>query len=304
MKNMPIENTAHSEKTSKIPAHTTKRSASERSKSSALTLRRMTLALFLVTALAAASSYAETKTQDVRIAFLGEKGGDAWAGAEQGIAEANAQGKFLGLRYVLLQAEDADSVRGLSPSAVIAATSALRMSRLATDVAPIPVLNTTAEDDELRQACEANAFHVIPSFAMREDALFQWRRKSPDGGVRALAWHPLFKKYAAAQLNKRYTETTGRQMNDVSWAGWAAVRIVAESIARGGTSLPEAVGEHMRTELAFDGQKGTDMSFRETGQLRQPLLLVKDTEIVGEAPVRGVVDPSNLDSLGLPGCLK
>ena len=46
------------------------------------------------------------------------------------------------------------------------------------------------------------------------------------------------------------------------------------------------------------------MSFRETGQLRQPLLLVDGDRIVGEAPVRGVVDTTYLDSLGVPFCPK
>jgi len=44
------------------------------------------------------------------------------------------------------------------------------------------------------------------------------------------------------------------------------------------------------------------MSFRDTGQLRQTLLLVENGEIVAEAPVRGVVDPDDLDSLGLRAC--
>jgi hypothetical protein len=47
---------------------------------------------------------------------------------------------------------------------------------------------------------------------------------------------------------------------------------------------------------------GTDMNFRPTGQLRQPLLLVEDGKIAGEAPVRGVAD--DLDSLGNVECEK
>ena len=38
----------------------------------------------------------------VRIAFIGTAAGDAHAGASQGIREANAQGKFLGLNYELV----------------------------------------------------------------------------------------------------------------------------------------------------------------------------------------------------------
>ena len=47
------------------------------------------------------------------------------------------------------------------------------------------------------------------------------------------------------------------------------------------------------------------MSFRVTGQLRQPLLLVENGKLLNEeAPVRGVVDPDDYDSLGITGCSK
>jgi len=46
------------------------------------------------------------------------------------------------------------------------------------------------------------------------------------------------------------------------------------------------------------------MNFRDTGQLRQLILLVEEDKIVGEAPVRGVAKPPTLDSLGLLNCEK
>jgi len=46
------------------------------------------------------------------------------------------------------------------------------------------------------------------------------------------------------------------------------------------------------------------MNFRETGQLRQPILLVEGDKIVAEAPVRGIAKPPTLDSLGLLSCEK
>lgn len=44
------------------------------------------------------------------------------------------------------------------------------------------------------------------------------------------------------------------------------------------------------------------MSFRPNGQLRQPLFLVEGGRIAGEAPVKGVVDIEDLDSLGSNAC--
>ncbi len=93
-------------------------------------------------------------------------------------------------------------------------------------------------------------------------------------------------------------------MNDEAWAGWAAMKLLSDTIVRQPSITGHELINELQTNLAFDGQKGTDLSFRETGQLRQPLLLVADGKIVGEAPVRGVVNPSDLDSLGTQFCAK
>ena len=55
----------------------------------------------------------------------------------------------------------------------------------------------------------------------------------------------------------------------------------------------------------FDGIKGVPQSFRPNGQMRQRLLLVDDNgKIVAEAPIRGVVDGNDLDTLGQVSCGK
>ncbi|MDQ3775994.1 MAG: hypothetical protein M3461_17375 [Pseudomonadota bacterium] len=87
-------------------------------------------------------------------------------------------------------------------------------------------------------------------------------------------------------------------MDDRAWAGWAAVKMVADSVARLGRAEATPLLDYLKTALAFDGQKGVTMSFRKNGQLRQMLLIVEGPRIVGEAPVKGVVDPTHLDSLG------
>lgn len=250
------------------------------------------------------ASAAGAQTTTVRIGFLGEADTDPHFGARQGIAEANAQGKFLGIRYELVTVEDASQAVAIAPSAIVAAVSPLRLLKLSADASGIAVLNVTAPDDELREECQPNLFHTIPSHAMRADALQQWQRKSPQSTAEARAWHHDFKKYAAGQLNQRYAKASRRAMTDEAWAGWAAVKLLADTIARVQTSDAGVLVETLQTDLGFDGQKGIDMSFRDTGQLRQPLLLVEGDSIVGEAPVRGIVGITNLDSLGLPICPK
>ena len=93
-------------------------------------------------------------------------------------------------------------------------------------------------------------------------------------------------------------------MTDIAWAGWAATKLLSDTIARTGSTDADALAEILSSDLAFDGQKGITMSFRNTGQLRQPILLIENDAIVAEAPVRGIVDSSNLDSVGLADCLK
>lgn len=242
----------------------------------------------------------DAAAQTVDILFVGEADTPAHYGARQGLSEANAQGEFLGVTYRLVFADTA----GTNPRAVVAAVNPTRLLRLGEQHRELPVFNVTATETSLREACEPNLFHVIPSRAMLGDAENQWQRKNPGSSARARAWHRTFRKYAASQLNSRYHEQFGQDMEDEAWSGWAAVKLLSDTIVRQPKLTGSQLIEQLQTNLAFDGQKGSDMSFRETGQLRQPLLLVDNDKIVGEAPVRGVVNTSNLDSLGLSFCPK
>ena len=164
------------------------------------------------------------------------------------------------------------------------------------------VLNVAAEDDELRQHCSTNQLHIIPSQQMKADALAQWLEKEPDSKAVAQAWHPKFVKFAARDLNKRYKKAHGIPMDDNAWAGWAAVKMVSDTVARENITERAAILDYLKTQLAFDGQKGLNMSFRKTGQLRQPILIVDGDKILTEAPVRGVAKPPTVESLGLLDC--
>lgn len=249
----------------------------------------------LVSLLASAAAAAQ-QSIDVPLAFVGDADSPAHQGALQGLSEARMQGEFLGQTY-RLDATPADAV------AIVAALPAAALEALAAAHPGIPVLNVAAADDSLRLQCRANLFHVLPSDRMAADAVAQWRQaKSDAAAVSAHAWHPDFEKYAAAQLNKRYTAQFGQAMNDTAWAGWAAVKLVSDTVAREQAAAPAVLLEALHERLAFDGQKGVDMRFRSDGQLAQPLLLVEGDRIVGEAPVRGVVDIEDLDSLGPAQC--
>jgi len=243
---------------------------------------------------------------EVEILYIGDKSDSAWSGASQGLTEANLQGKFLGQSFKLTHMPGAgELLKQVKPSAVVVAADMATLQQVAKALPHTPVFNVALDDDALRERCGGNILHVISSKAMKRDALAQWKTKNPDSSASAVAWHSSAVKYAGLQLNDRYNKAFGKPMDDPAWAGWAAVRMLADTAIRAQTGKAAKLLDFLKTELAFDGQKGADMSFRPNGQLRQPILLVEDDKLVGEAPVKGVAaGVEDLDSLGNVECSK
>lgn len=247
----------------------------------------------------------EKPALNIRFAYIGDASNSALAGVQQGLIEANLQGQFLGQTYAL----DTFSVEALGEidfSAYIAIISAIEeydaFGQLNSTVLDVPIFNTTLADDRLRAMCLPHTLHVIPSTRMRADAIEQWRKKDADAQVTAQAWHKDFVKFAARDLNKRFKKTHQQAMDDYAWAGWAAVKMTSDSVARESITNGQDMLRYLRNDLSFDGQKGSNMTFRHTGQLRQLMLIIENGQIVAEAPVRGIATPATLDSLGLLDC--
>ncbi|HTT08590.1 MAG TPA: ABC transporter substrate-binding protein [Gammaproteobacteria bacterium] len=241
----------------------------------------------------------------VTVMYYGAKGDSAWKGATQGLKEANQQGEFLGQSFKLERAADVQALKKAHPVAVIAATDASGLHQLADALPGVAVLNVALDDDDLRAQCSANLLHVLPSQAMKRDAEAQWRRKNPDSRAVAQAWHHTAEKYSATQLNDRFEKTYHKAMDDTAWAGWAAMKMLGDTVIRVQSADPAAVLDYLKTQLKFDGQKGIEMNFRPNGQLRQPLMLVEGDKLMGEAPVKGVArGVEDLDSLGNVECKK
>jgi len=237
------------------------------------------------------------QSNEIKLSFIGDKDSHAFMGVRQGIDEANIQGVFLGQRYSLTTLPN-------SSSAIFTTMDAKHVTYLSNAYPNKVIFNLTAEDNNLRSECFANVLHMLPSKAMKKDAETQWLKKNSDSSAKAQTWHHSFRKYAAGQLNSRFTNSTNQKMTDTAWAGWASVKLLSDSIARNQFNDTTSLLQFIKTKLAFDGQKGMSLNFRDTGQLRQPLLLIDNGKIAGEAPVRGVVNTTNLDSLGLTHCPK
>jgi len=239
---------------------------------------------------------------DVKLHYVGPTEGSVWLGMQQGLDEANLQGEFLGQKYSLEPVTADELVHLDSVTAILLATDSAHVLSIAksSQFANVPVFNITSDADELRTACLDNLLSITSSKKMKQDAMAQMLNKNPESKAHAQGWHKDFRKFAASQLNIRFTKAYGAIMDDDSWAGWATVKLLSDTVARTQSIDAETMLNYLKNDIAFDGQKGAGATFRDTGQLRQLVLIVEDNKIVTEAPLRGV--KGGLDSLGLRSC--
>lgn len=241
---------------------------------------------------------------EVRLLYVGPTAynSSSGKGVAQGVKEANQQGRFLGLDYKLAIASVADAGTHAGAAAVFVAGSPSDVLAVAAALEGAPVLNISSRDDDLRTDCRPNLFHTAPSEKMLADAVEQWKRQSDAADVVAQAWHEAFVKFAGRELNNRFRKAWRVAMDDEAWAGWVAVKIISDAVANNPDASGTELISYLREVMEFDGQKGAYVTFRPTGQLRQPLLIVEDGKLAGEAPVRGVAASDDLDSLGMQSC--
>lgn len=96
-------------------------------------------------------------------------------------------------------------------------------------------------------------------------------------GIWPAVWHHELFRYGAEQLNRRFSDRSGRPLESRGWAAWTAVKILAQAVLRAGTTeATELVRFLKRRRTQFDGHKGRPLTFRPWDhQLRQPLYLVR-----------------------------
>jgi ABC transporter substrate binding protein (PQQ-dependent alcohol dehydrogenase system) len=120
-------------------------------------------------------------------------------------------------------------------------------------------------------------------------------------GLVAQAWSPLFERYGAPQLSRRFLRRAQRPMGSYDWAAWMAARSAAEIAgAFNKASIAQQLQALRQGAVALDGYKGQRLTYRAwDGQLRQPLLLSHGDGIADVAPIEGFLHPrSTLDTLG------
>ena len=124
-----------------------------------------------------------------------------------------------------------------------------------------------------------------------------------DGGLVPVGWHAQYERYGAPQVARRFAKAHQRPMTANDWAAWMAGKtLIALATAQpaNAKAVTAAAWTQGLPKLALDGSKGTPLSFRAwDGQLRQTMLLTDGQGVIAQAPIEGLLHPSNvLDTLG------
>ncbi|WP_425091286.1 ABC transporter substrate-binding protein [Tropicimonas sp. S265A] len=131
-----------------------------------------------------------------------------------------------------------------------------------------------------------------------------WRPRPVAGseGLSPQTWAPVVEQWGAAQLQSRFTETTGRDMKPRDYAAWAAGRVIGEAVTRTNTADPATLRDYILSDqFELAGFKGRPLTFRAwNGQMRQPIPIVHPRALVAQAPLEGFLhQTTELDTLGI-----
>lgn len=153
------------------------------------------------------------------------------------------------------------------------------------------------EHQVLLVADEANQFGEYFPFRT-----WQPRPIAGTHGLYPTTWHPASELWGATQFQNRFKRLAGRDMNQVDYAAWMAVRSIGEAATRSGTGDPLALIDYMLSDkfelAAFKGQKLTYRPWN--AQLRQPIFVATPKLHVSVSPQPGFLHRVTvLDTLGV-----
>ncbi len=121
-------------------------------------------------------------------------------------------------------------------------------------------------------------------------------------GLVPAGWDRVVEQWGAVQLQNRFKDLAGRDMQPVDYAVWAAFRSLSEAATRTNSSDPAHLRAYMLSqEFELAAFKGRPLSFRAwNGQMRQTIPLVSGDAMVAQAPLDGFLHQrTELDTLGL-----
>jgi PQQ-dependent catabolism-associated beta-propeller protein len=263
------------------------------------------LALALLTA--CGDARATGGTDVLRVGFITPDSGaalEAARGVELGAAEAAWTGELLGRPL------EVETVRARSPREAERAVERLARGgataivggfdeptcRTLGEVAAregVLFLNLGCRGEALRDSAGATTYHVEASEAMYRRALGE-ADGDEAGDIEPVLWHGALTRFGAEQLNERFERRFSARATPAAWAGWMALKVIAEAALRTHGAGADVLAAHLAGEAAdFDGHKGRALRFG-TGdhQLQQPLYLLDR----GRAALRTVEPAAEADA--------
>ncbi len=121
-------------------------------------------------------------------------------------------------------------------------------------------------------------------------------------GLMPTSWHRTQEQWGATQIQRRFEKLAERYMTERDYAGWAAMRTLADAVTNTSSAEASTVRDFILSPaFKLAGFKGVPLTFRDwNGQLRQPVLLVAPRMLVSVSPQDGFLhERSELDTLGV-----
>ena len=161
----------------------------------------------------------------------------------------------------------------------------------------IPVFTNRVDDHHVVVAAdEAGVFGVYLPYRTWEA-----RPVVGDAGLIASMWHPGHEGWGATQLQRRFERKQGRQMRDLDYTAWLALRSVGEAVTRAEKKDFASVRDYLLSaDFGIAGFKGEPLSFRPwNNQMRHGVLLGDGKLVVTVSPQEEYLHQrTRLDTLG------
>ncbi|MCG2581417.1 MAG: ABC transporter substrate-binding protein [Marinobacter sp.] len=120
-------------------------------------------------------------------------------------------------------------------------------------------------------------------------------------GMSPVTWHRVVESWGATQLQNRFRDLAGRDMNSEDYAAWAAIRSIGTAVTALSNANPGEIRNFLfSNKFQLAAFKGRKLTFRDwNGQLRQPIPLIHPRGLVARAPFEGFLHPmTEMDTLG------
>ena len=243
----------------------------------------------LLAVILATTGYAYAQ-EGAEIFYFGARDDYALLGVGQGLEDSDGSNQQFRLK--VLTPDNFRPFKDPVPEAIFAAVDAESIRLLSYFNPDVPIFNLAEENPLLRELCLPNVFHIVPSAALRAQALQVWKEKNPDNEAHeALAWHGNYDRGKAADLNALFLRKRKVEMVEQAWAGWIAARIFTAAKAKLTSAGRRNFVAFIQHEMEIDGYKRSLVAFHSSGELRQDLLIVSDEQVVSEfSDTGGYVD--------------